>query len=100
MHPTWNVGPVQIEFLQDYAEWLTVGRYNWRNFDVIGVRFEDEACLGNCELHLALFGLHLRISWFYDRDTPMRKEIERRLDDWLERKGVTDSSPAGPPDAP
>lgn len=85
-----------FDFRQDWTEWFS-GGYNWKEFTLIHVYYEDEVCMGTRELLLALLGLTLRITYLYDDKTGMRTKIQQRLDDWMEENGLSPSPP--PPSA-
>jgi hypothetical protein len=75
-------GKFHLELNQDWSEWFT-GSFNWRNFCLINLAYEDEAMIGNREITAGLFGFTLRLTWVYNDQAATRVIIEKRLDDFM-----------------
>jgi len=70
---------VNIQWLQDWSEWFQKG-YNWRNFHLIVMEYEDEVALGNREIVMYLLGFGFRIYWHY-ADTALHRRIKKDMED-------------------
>jgi hypothetical protein len=74
-----------VTFYQEWTEWLARlfrrGHFNWYNFHLVEVSFEDEVCTANRELVIFLLGFGLRVQWATGRTTPMMEEIKQRAID-------------------
>lgn len=73
-----------IQFSEEWSEWFC-GEYNWRNFTLIQIYYEDECHLGNRELVLRLLGVGVRIMYVYDQDAEGRRIVNERLNELMSR---------------
>jgi hypothetical protein len=78
-----ELGNWMIDYGQEWSEWFQE-HWNWKNFTLIKVYYEDEICMGNRELTLALLGFWVRIQYLYDRGAKTRVEIEARVSELLD----------------
>lgn len=52
-------------FTQEWTEWFRKG-FNWRNFHLIEISYEDECHMGQREVRVFLLGFGCTIQWCYD----------------------------------
>lgn len=76
----FEFGNWMLDFSEEWSEWFS-GTWNWRNFTLIKIYYEDECHLGNRELELCLLGLGLRIVYLYDRKAAGRVIINDCLEE-------------------
>lgn len=74
----FEFGNWMFDFSEEWSEWFS-GRWNWVNFTLIKIYYEDEICMGNRELELRLLGLGVRIVHLYNRAAPERQLVAERL---------------------
>lgn len=87
---------LQVVLSEDWTEWFQ-SHWNWKDFTLVKVAYEDEVCMGSRELDLALLGFGVWIQWIYNREAPTRVECIRRMDEWMAQnaeKEQTDTSGA------
>jgi hypothetical protein len=73
-----RIGPLQIEAWQQWAEWFPSSKmyWNWQNFTLIEIAYENDIACGNYELKLALLGFCRRLSWFKKDEGPALKRAK------------------------
>lgn len=83
----FEFGNWMLDFSEEWSEWFS-GEWNWRNFTLIQIYYEDECHLGNRELVLRLLGVGVRIVHVYDKDAEGRRIVEERFADLLEERST------------
>jgi hypothetical protein len=66
-----------IEFREDYSQFFQP--CNWYTFRFVQFEIENDAAMGGLEATAAILGLSVRVSYTYDRDTEMRRELLERV---------------------
>lgn len=67
-----------IWFTEEWSEWFRKG-FNWRNFHLIEVSYEDACHMGQREIVLFLFGLGLHIQWCYREEAEGLAILQERM---------------------
>lgn len=78
----FEFGNWMLDFSEEWSEWFS-GRWNWVNFTLIKIYYEDEICMGQRELELRLLGVGVRIVHLYNRETPMRSDVKKMMGELL-----------------
>lgn len=81
----FEFGNWMLDFSEEWSEWFS-GEWNWRNFTLIQIYYEDECHLGNHEVVLRLLGVGVRIVHVYDRDAEGRRIVEDSFAELLEAR--------------
>jgi hypothetical protein len=69
-----------FHFRQEWTEWHTEG-WNWRNFHLIELSYEDTSHMGQREIRLFLLGIGLFVQWCYDETAEGLMIIRERMAD-------------------
>lgn len=78
-----------VSWWQDWTGVLMPHRHNWSDFTVVHLSGEAEWCMGNAELCVALFGCHLRFTYYWPNEN--REELKRTAR--LVRAGLVETTP-------
>ena len=72
MRHTYDNGYFNIDFTEDYSQFLNIKTYNWVDFTFFNFRVEADRRHGCFEIEFALLGLGIRLYWTYDIDSLTR----------------------------
>lgn len=68
---------VVITVWNQFIEIINSGKYNWTNFNIITIEFENDHILCEKEINLALFGFCMYIAIIYKEE-----KCEKRFERW------------------
>jgi hypothetical protein len=74
----WTGKSGYVQGWQEWREWFS-GHYNWQNFTLIEIAYENGGHMGNREIMLGLLGFRMRILWTSDHEAEGRQLVLERM---------------------
>lgn len=72
----------------DWRQLRNPSAWNWLDFRLIGLDVEWDRSLGQVSVDAALLGFRASVSFTYNADTPLRKDLKDRLAEVLSESSV------------
>lgn len=85
MRYSYEYKAISIDLIQEWTPFFKPKEYNWLDFHVADIHFENSVHTGTAEVELIIMGLGIRIYWTYNE-----KKLKGLIDSWnieIEKKG-------------